>query len=157
MFEGLDTYADVYLNGKVILQANNMFRGWRINVKPLLKAGQNSLKIYFHSAKKMLDSMAKAALPLVLPDNNRVYARKAAFQFGWDWGPTFIGCGIWKNISLQFFDSKKVVTPSEYLPPFAKLIQQKDSIGESFYFEQNGKPIYVKGANWIPANIFLQV
>ncbi len=154
-FEGLDTYADVYLNDKIILKANNMFRGWRIDVKPLLKVGQNSLKIYFHSTKKMVDSMAKAALPLVLPDNNRVYARKAAFQFGWDWGPTFISCGIWKNISLQFYDGKKADIQSQLRPLFAKLIQQKDSIGESFYFEQNGKPIYVKGANWIPANIFL--
>ena len=155
ILNGLDTYADVYLNDKIILKANNMFRGWHIDVRPSLKVGQNSLKIYFHSAKKMVDSIAKVALPLVLPDNNRVYARKSAFQFGWDWGPTFISCGIWKNVSLQFYDSKKVDTPSEFRPTFAELIKEKDSIGESFYFEQNGKPVYVKGANWIPANIFL--
>ncbi len=155
IFEGLDTYADVSVNGMIVLKANNMFRGFHINVKPYIKKGNNELKIYFHSAKKITDSIAKATLPLVLPDNNRVYARKAAFQFGWDWGPVFIGCGIWKNTHLDFFNERRTFDRKPFLPIMAKLIQQKDSIGESFYFEQNGKPFYVKGANWIPSNIFL--
>lgn len=154
-FEGLDTYADVSLNGQIILKANNMFRGFNVDVKPYLKKGSNELKIYFHSAKKITDSIAKAALPLVLPDNNRVYARKAQFQFGWDWGPVFIGCGIWKNADLNFFNARKTINRKSFLPVMANLIQQKDSFGTSFYFEKNGKPIYAKGANWIPANIFL--
>ena len=155
MFNGLDTYADVYLNDEIILKADNMFRGWNVDVKPYLKTGKNDIKIYFHSVKKIVDSIAEASLPLVLPDNNRVYARKAAFQFGWDWGPVFIGCGIWKRIQLNFYENKKIASQINYEPIMAKLIQQKDSIGESFYFEKNGKPFYVKGANWIPANIFL--
>lgn len=155
MFNGLDTYADVYLNDEIILKADNMFRGWNVDVKPYLKKGKNILKIYFHSAKNTVDSIAKASLPLVLSDNNRVYARKAAFQFGWDWGPIFIGGGIWKRIQLNFYENKKIASQFNYEPIMAKLIQQKDSIGESFYFEKNGKPVYVKGANWIPANIFL--
>ncbi len=154
-FEGLDTYATVYLNGKIILVANNMFRGWKVNINPFTIQGKNELKIYFRSAKNVTDSIAKARLPLVLPDNNRVYARKAQFQFGWDWGPIFIGCGIWKNISLQVISKGVKATINHTNAPIAKLIQQKDSIGESFYFEKDGKPIYVKGANWIPANIFL--
>ena len=155
MFNGLDTYADVYLNDQLLLKADNMFRGWNVDVKPYLKTGKNILKIYFHSAKNTVDSIAKASLPLVLPDNNRVYARKAAFQFGWDWGPIFIGGGIWKRIQLNFYEANKIDSQINYEPIMAKLIQQKDSIGESFYFEKHGKPFYVKGANWIPANIFL--
>ncbi len=154
VFDGLDTYADIYLNGKLLLKANNMFRGWNVDVKSFLRIGNNQLKLYFHSAKKIVDSIAKTALPLVLPDNNRVYARKAAFQFGWDWGPTFISCGIWKSVQLIFGENEKEIAKA-YKPIMAKLIQQKDSIGESFYFEKDGKPFYVKGANWIPANIFL--
>ena len=154
VFDGLDTYANVYLNDQLLLKANNMFRGWNIDVKPFLKIGKNILKINFHSAKKTVDSLSKAALPLVLPDNNRVYTRKAQFQFGWDWGPVFIGCGIWKKVQLVL--NRNENQPSiNYGPIMAKLNQQKDSIGDSFYFEKDGKPFYVKGANWIPANIFL--
>ena len=35
-FDGLDTFADVYLNDHSILQADNMFRTWRISAKTLL-------------------------------------------------------------------------------------------------------------------------
>lgn len=53
VFKGLDTYADVYLNNKKILEANNMFREWRTNIKPNLEPGENILKIYFHSPIKV--------------------------------------------------------------------------------------------------------
>src|SRR3984885_1187639 len=49
VFDGLDTFADVYLNGQSVLHADNMFRRWRIPAKPLLKPGQNTLRIVFHS------------------------------------------------------------------------------------------------------------
>ncbi|MEO6540919.1 MAG: glycoside hydrolase family 2 protein [Ferruginibacter sp.] len=152
-FEGLDTYADVYLNGNLILQADNMFRGWMVDVKPFAKRTNNELLIRFASAQNKVDSIAKSKLPLVLPDNNRVYVRKAQFQFGWDWGPKFVGCGIWKKIKLtNGYRGARIKTGKKEV---IKLIQQKDSIGTSFYFEKNGKPIYAKGANWIPGDIFL--
>ena len=53
VFKGLDTYADVYLNDSLILKANNMFLEWKTNVKGILKAGKNKLKVYFHSPVKM--------------------------------------------------------------------------------------------------------
>ena len=157
VFDGLDTYAGVFLNGKLILQADNMFRGWTVNVKPFIKRTNNELLIKFSSALNKVDSIAKSKLPLVLPDNNRVYVRKAQFQFGWDWGPKFVGFGIWKKVSLSANEINIVTTraPFSIMRTNVKLIQQKDSIGTSFYFERNGKPIYAKGANWIPADVFL--
>ena len=153
VFEGLDTYADVYLNDKLILQADNMFRGWTVNVKSLIKKANNQLLIKFSSALNKVDSIARSKLPLVLPDNNRVYVRKAQFQFGWDWGPKFVGCGIWKKIKLEAYYEKiqdAVVSKNNI-----RLVQEKDNTGTSFYFEKDGKPIYAKGANWIPADVFL--
>jgi beta-mannosidase len=130
-----------------------MFRGWTVDVKPFIKRTNNVLLIKFASAQNKVDSIAKARLPLVLPDNNRVYVRKAQFQFGWDWGPKFVGCGIWKKVNLKASDRSY---SSNYDPvKIVTLIQQKDSIGTSFYFKKNGKPIYIKGANWIPGDIFL--
>ena len=53
VFEGLDTYADVYLNDEKVLAADNMFRRWRTEVKRLLRPGENTLKVYFHSPIKV--------------------------------------------------------------------------------------------------------
>ena len=58
-FEGLDTYATVFLNGKVILDADNMFRKWTVEAKKQLKNGDNHLKIVFHSAVKKGQELAK--------------------------------------------------------------------------------------------------
>ncbi len=153
VFDGLDTYAEVYLNGQLILSADNMFRQWKADVKKILKP-KNQLLIRFSSAKNKADSIAKSMMPLVIPDNPRVYVRKAQFHFGWDWGPIFITSGIWKNVYLQSFNEM----PEE--KPFVnkrkvELIQEADSVGRSFYFKIDGKPVYMKGANYIPSDVFL--
>jgi beta-mannosidase len=153
VFDGLDTYADVYLNGNLILQADNMFRQWRINIKQFLKKN-NELSIHFYSAKNKVDSIAKTYLPLQIPDNPRVFVRKAQYHFGWDWGPVFITAGIWKNVYIEAYNK----LPEE--KPFVnkrkiELIQEPDSIGKTFYFKIDGKPVYMKGANYIPSDMFL--
>src|SRR5688572_29735564 len=62
-FNGLDTYADVYLNNELILRADNMFRTWTVDVKGLLRQRNNHLFIKFASAQNRVDSMAKSVLP----------------------------------------------------------------------------------------------
>ncbi|MEO7445643.1 MAG: hypothetical protein ABIT96_13355 [Ferruginibacter sp.] len=162
VFDGLDTWADVYLNDSLVLQARNMFRQYNVPAKNLLKDKRNRMRIDFFSPRKTADSLA-GMLPFKYPDNNRVFIRKAAFQFGWDWGPSFAGCGIWKPV---YIDGYNLIAPlnmeqakrdSIYstLQNLPRLIREKDSIGESFYFQVNGKPVFMKGANYIPLNIFL--
>ena len=57
--DGLDTYADVYLNGALILHADNMFVGHKIEVKPVLRKGVNHLLVRFRSAvKEVLPQLA---------------------------------------------------------------------------------------------------
>ncbi len=154
VFDGLDTYATVYLNGEEVLSANNMFRQWKADVKNQLKAN-NTLHIVFRSAKNKADSLAKAALPLTLPDHPRTYVRKAQYHFGWDWGPIFVTGGIWKNVYLLSYDSEPKA--KTFMPPKPKveLVQEADSIGRSFYFKIDGKRTYMKGANCIPSDVFL--
>lgn len=106
-FEGLDTYATVYLNGKVVLKADNMFRKWIISAKSHLKIGNNHLKIVFHSAVQKGKEEAKK-LSYTLPEKERVFVRKAQYQFGWDWGPRFVTAGIWKPVQLKFWNSAKI-------------------------------------------------
>lgn len=103
-FDGLDTYAEILLNGTKILSADNMFRTWKVNVKPLLKTGQNKIEITFESAVKKGKSEA-AKLKYTLPGDEKVFTRKAQYQYGWDWGPRFVTAGIYKNISLEFWNT----------------------------------------------------
>ena len=155
VFDGLDTYAVIYLNGKLILEADNMFRAWEANVKGILKRKNNQLQIIFFSAQKKVDSIAKRDLPLILPDNPRVYARKAQYHFGWDWGPKFLTCGIWKKVRIEGWNGLRFTIQNRMAVSTVRLIQHPDTFGTGFYFEKEGKPIYAKGANWIPGDMFL--
>ncbi len=111
-FDGLDTHADVYLNDELILRAENMFRTWRVDCKPYLKPGANSLRVYFHSVFKInLPKWENAPFRLLAWPNNdqadvqvNMYSRKAGFHFGWDWGPRLITAGIWRPVTLQAWD-----------------------------------------------------
>ena len=255
VFEGLDTYADVYLNGHKILEANNMFRTWKMDVKQWLKH-TNYLYIRFFSAQNKVEELAQKDAPFVWPtiDYPRMYVRKAQYSFGWDWGPKFTTCGVWKKIYLHTWNNIKVndvhftvtsltdklatvkatyqieaITPSNTsihlqdksaIPSFSanktvalkkginevtldfkitnpkkwwthqlgkpylyttastikatvdggstqvqlekklglrtiELVQEKDNVGQSFYFKLNGIPVYMKGADFIPCDAFL--
>lgn len=155
-FNGLDTYADVYLNGIRILQASNMFRTYLCDVSEWLSKEDNELKIIFHAAERIADSIAKINLPLVRPcENNRHYLRKAQYHFGWDWAPKLITCGIWRDIELIYGSEVNGLVDSNIHYSHIKFKQEQDSIGSSFYFSLNENPIYMKGANWVPADVFL--
>jgi beta-mannosidase len=110
--------------------------------------------VVFVSAQNVVDLLAKRDLPFVIPDNPRLYVRKAQYHFGWDWGPKFTTCGIWKEVRLETFDEKTPEKPY-VLNRKIELVQQLDSLGKSFYFKIDDKPVYMKGANYIPSDAFL--
>ena len=119
VFEGLDTYADVYVNDQVALHGDNMFRRWRVSVKSLLKTGPNTLRIVFHPPIESMIPKVKA-LPYILPSvttNNTgneenvataPYTRKAGYQYGWDWGPRYVTEGIWQPIRVETWDALRI-------------------------------------------------
>lgn len=107
-FNGIDTFADVYLNDKHILHTDNMFIPWECNVKSILRTNNNELKICFHSPlKSVMEEFEKYGINYPA-DNDRsekhlsVYARKAPYHYGWDWGIRMVGCGIWRPVELVF-------------------------------------------------------
>ena len=151
-FHGLDTYADVMLNGIIILHSDNMFRTYDVDISSFVKY-ENELSIVFHSAELKADSIANLYLPLVRPcENNRHYIRKAQYHFGWDWAPRILTTGIWRDVELVYGDLPQ---PGNSQYSSVRFVQESDSIGRSFYFTEDGKPIYMKGANWVPADVFL--
>lgn len=253
-FEGIDTYAKIYLNNQLILECNNMFRSWNVDIKKYLKIGQNTLRVEFESAVKKVKQEA-SKLPYTLPDGEKVFTRKAQYQYGWDWGPRLVTCGIYKPIQLICWNEVKILSVNPIIKnlndsiadiafvvetkndtsiagrlnintyhgevnnaklqnnlnyplklkggintdtfhysirnpklwnsnglgeahlygydinlkynnkiinykntiglKIVELVRQKDSIGESFYFKLNGKPVFMKGANYIPQDNFV--
>ena len=263
VFEGLDTYADVYLNDECILKANNRFRRWSIPVRQYIREENNILKVYFHSPVK-IDVPKWDALPYQYPASNdqsengglfnkkiSIFARKAGYHYGWDWGPRLVTSGIWRPVYIRawsdlrindvFIEQKEVgagraviaghveldadkdmdgvlvtitdeatgrvlgewqadlkrgtnrVTVDFVLhkpklwwsnglgEPFLyrfrtdiiaggelldsktervgirslKVVHQPDKDGHTFYIELNGRPVFAKGANYIPLDNFL--
>lgn len=254
-FNGLDTYADVYLNDSLLLRADNFFRSWDADAKPFLKEGDNQLRIYFHSPIKIgLEKLAAHGYPLPASNDQSengelgdqrvsVFTRKPGYHFGWDWGPRLVTSGIWQPVELLAWDQVRItdlffrqisltkelallkahfeveatsegpatfqvlhngkvlaelkhelspgqqeVTVDFEIPnpqwwwtrelgePFLyqltgkvagdekthaiglrnlRIVEEPDSMGRSFYVELNGLPVFSKGANYIPNDVFI--
>ena len=119
-FKGLDTYADVFLNDSCILKANNMFREWEVDVKPLLKVGDNALLIRFRSPIRedipKFDALKyrneagndQSENGGVFDKKVSVFARKAGYHYGWDWGPRLVTSGIWRPIYLVAWNDARI-------------------------------------------------
>ncbi|MBI5541488.1 MAG: glycoside hydrolase family 2 protein [Bacteroidia bacterium] len=122
-FEGLDTYAKVWVNDTLILNTNNMFRVWRKDIKQLLKAGKNEIKIEFKPVSEYAKAEA-AKLNYKLSDEERVFVRKAQYQFGWDFAPKLKGCAIWRPVKLIAWNDYKV----ESVQIVQKQITQKQAV-----------------------------
>lgn len=240
VFEGLDTLATVRVNGQELGSTDNMFRTWRFNVKSALRAGANELEITFadihpyiaagHAKNQFIERLnLRPGRPVI---------RKEQCQFGWDWGPTFLTCGVWKPVYIEHGPAARLVAVKvrqhhsqghvrlelrplvENAPegatwsarlsldgqPVARsenlfldvskpqlwwpnghgeqplyelevvwqeggrilgtwkgrlglrtveLVTAPDEFGEPCYFRVNGKAIFAKGADWIPAHAFV--
>ena len=97
VFDGLDTFAEVSVNGTPVLRADNMFRTWRIDVNPMLHAGDNQVTVTLRSAVETMLPKVKA-MAVKLPTVAQIvpvsedgvptdpYVRKAPYSYGWDWG-----------------------------------------------------------------------
>ncbi len=242
-FDGLDTFASVFLNDSLILQTNNAFRNYKVDVKPFIKQ-ENKLHIVFNSTH-YFEQEGKNKLNYELPEGERIFIRKPQFHYGWDWAPKLKTSGIWKPISITSWNDLKIndlfiiqnsldeslakltaqiefstslndeltfeiivnddvvsktkvqvdSAQTKYEVPFEienperwwphnlgnphlyeigvrikkgwsvldyksvakglrtiELITEKDSIGESFYFNVNDVPVYMKGSNYVPQN-----
>ncbi|MCR5039464.1 MAG: hypothetical protein K6A94_09030 [Bacteroidales bacterium] len=98
VFEGIDTYAHVRLNGEELLFADNQFRSWKQSVGGLLKEKDNLLEVDFVRYDSTQLALYEAHQPR-LPEKYAV-SRKAPYQHGWDWAPKYKNVGVWKPVKL---------------------------------------------------------
>ncbi|WP_425480692.1 beta-mannosidase [Lysobacter silvisoli] len=120
VFEGLDTYADVSLNGEPLLAADNAFRTWRLPVTGKLRARGNELRVLLHSPIRRLLPQVQA-MPHKIAGNypspygdepkdamTGNFARKPGYHYGWDWGPRYVTAGIWRAVRLESWDGLRI-------------------------------------------------
>lgn len=99
-FKGIDTYAKVFVNDSLAMETDNMFQTWSTDIKPYLKQF-TILRVAFSSTMK--ESKKRAAeRRYTMPGEDRVFTRKAAYQFGWDFAPRLLGCGIWSDVNVVY-------------------------------------------------------
>ncbi|MGO8707715.1 MAG: beta-mannosidase [Terracidiphilus sp.] len=105
---GLDTLAAVWLNGRQIGSADNMFRTWSFDIKPHLRKGTNRLRIRFDTLTPYVEkqqAMYQQRDGIDL-SNPRSWVRKAPYMWGWDWCRPVLTQGIWKKIEILGYDSR---------------------------------------------------
>lgn len=113
-FKGLDTYADVYLNGSLIVKAENMFVAYEASVKDVLREGENRLHIYFYSPiNKTLPQWESNGFDYPADNDHHdkhtsIFTRKAPYHYGWDWGIRMVGVGIWRPVELKLFNVAEI-------------------------------------------------
>jgi beta-mannosidase len=243
-FDSLDTIGRVFVNDRPAGRFENMFRRYRFDVRGLVKAGKNTIRVEFDSPEKSAIEAAKG-MPYVIPTGgapvsspNRNMVRKVPCHAGWDWGPCLMVSGIYGQVYLGAITTARiehvytvqkhrrgvceVEVTCEALAPVAgktefeielgnevirktvtlekglnvvrstvtishpklwwpngqgdqplydltvrlgddvskkriglrtlELVSQEDKQGLSLFFRVNGRDIFAKGANWIPAD-----
>ncbi|MCM3131760.1 beta galactosidase jelly roll domain-containing protein [Paenibacillus polysaccharolyticus] len=99
VFEGLDTFATVYVNGHEVGKTANMLMSHTLDVTRLVRSGWNAIAVRFdplhlhHREKETFDWSSYT--------KERPWLRKAAMNFGWDWGPRIVTVGIWGAVRLE--------------------------------------------------------
>ncbi|KAF8915918.1 glycoside hydrolase family 2 protein [Mucidula mucida] len=108
VFDGVDTFSSVNLNGSKILSTENQFVSYRVPVKSLLNVGANTLTLDFESAfiKGREIEKEHGKFGLWNGDSSRLHVRKAQYNYGWDWGPLLMTIGPWKPIYLQTYHTR---------------------------------------------------
>ena len=176
VLEGV-TLCDVRIYGKtlgapfqhLLMSPDNMFRTHRVCLfESLIDSGTLPdpdedivIEITFYPIEQNNEAhfdseeyYAQPDLDYNLPDH-RAVTRMAPYMLGWDWGPKLSTVGILGGARLECFNDE---LPEKPMPKprswNVTLRQEQDSIGQSFTFYRNGKPIFVKGANWIPVHSF---
>ncbi len=110
--EGLDTLATIKINSREIIRTDNMFRTYEPGVKHTLRKGSNTIEIRFRSTFPYIKER-QTEHPIPLRNlAGRVsgcnWVRKEQCNFGWDWGPCLLTCGIWRPIQLVAFNTARL-------------------------------------------------
>ncbi|MCM3160670.1 glycosyl hydrolase 2 galactose-binding domain-containing protein [Metabacillus litoralis] len=109
-FDGLDTLAEIKINGKSVARTNNMHRIYEFDVKRYLVAGTNKLEVTLFSpiqyiSKKQQEQKLWGVIDAI---EGYPHIRKGHSMFGWDWGPQIPDLGIWRDVTLFAWNTGRI-------------------------------------------------
>ena len=158
VFHGLDTICHIYLNGTLLGKVKNMHREYVYEVKPLLTAGENTLRLEFKSPRRYFAQQQHKHY-LYMNDGDTLpgaaHLRKAMYQSGWDWGPTLPDMGIFRGVELKGwnvdrFDGVAVRQHHENGSVSVELdVTTKCHAGCEIYADFDGKRVLLKNGHGI--------
>lgn len=123
-FDGVDTLADIYLNGNLLGSTYNMHREWEFDAADCLKEKDNLLEVRFHSPIVYMEEQVEKNGSI--PSNTDTldgfnYLRKANCMSGWDWAPKLPDMGIFRPVTLLGVSKERI---------YGVLIRQKHEGGK---------------------------
>ncbi len=105
VFEGLDTYADIFLNDVCLGSTENMFIPHRFDVSKMLRVGENTLSVHFRSPIREVQDKEVRNHAF---SHERLHTRRIQCTYGWDWVQRLVTCGIWRDVYLDCTDGFSV-------------------------------------------------
>jgi len=108
VFDGIDLFGTIWLNGHSVGETANSHRGYRFDATEHLKPGKNTLVVRVGATLKILDAKPWQKY-FACFNTPRIFARKAQCQFSWDWAPHLPALGIWKSVRLESFDPGRIM------------------------------------------------
>ncbi|MBN2013187.1 hypothetical protein JW960_27900 [candidate division KSB1 bacterium] len=107
LFEGLDNFATIYLNGELLAKHCNMFVPLRLDITDIMVAGENDLRVCLGASTyspKMNSEIRTARSPM-----QRLWSRKAQASYGWDIAPRLVTTGIWRSVEIQICSAVEII------------------------------------------------
>lgn len=109
--QGLDTVAVIEVNGHLVAETENQHRSYRFDVGSVLREGANTVRITFRAPVDEAEARSAAHGPRPHVNHHPYNAlRKAAFNFGWDWGIDVATSGIWRPIGLESWSGVRIAS-----------------------------------------------
>lgn len=99
VFDGLDTYCGVYLNGQLLGECSDMHIPYEFEADGIIVKGENTLEVKFRSPVREVEGMPNHAGAFT---TERMNTRRIQCTYSWDWVDRFVTMGIYRSCRLEF-------------------------------------------------------
>lgn len=141
IFEGLDTYCDIYLNDRKLGSADNMHIRHEFCVDGIVKTGENHIEVRFFSPVRMVADKPELKGAFT---TERLHTRRMQCTYYWDWVDRFLTMGIYRDVELKFKKPNEIKNFYLYTKSINHLSAQLDLTVEVQDFAAKGDELEIE-------------